>query len=655
MRHLAYIFFLWNATLMTFAQIGSWNVYTSFGDVRQVVRTSDGTTFVLSTSGTLFGVDAADEFVDIVAPCYGICGIGYANNTLVVAYTDALIRLLRPDGSLITPITALRDKMMSGDKTITCMSPYGKDIFLGTSFGVLQVDLARAEIIGTYYIDPNGSNVSVHSMSLFADTLAVSTLDGVLLWVCVNDALYDYHVWHIDSSYVGQYVSVVDDTVVADSLLPAPQYDGPFPSGPATNTAYRIRCVGSQTYIVPGGYFATSSNIPANLSRFEARTGRWWNYTSADFRQWLGAFPRDLCDVCVVDADHFFVSSFGYGLFEFRHDAPVAHYMPSNSGLEIVANFEWGYTWVDGLAYDRRNEMLWMSNISAHSLKALRSDGSWRWVVNDATQALNRCQDVLLWSRDPDVKVFSSCRVNAGIGVFDSSDSTNAFHHTFVDQDDKEVAPSFIYSLSQDHRGVLWIGTNAGPLIVPTASTLFLSNRCERLKVSRDDGSGLADYLLGSEQIHAIAVDGANNKWLGTTTSGVFCVDDHGQTLAHFTTENSPLPSNDILAIDISPYNGAVWIGTTAGIVTYMGAALEGTDGGALRVWPNPVRPDYEGPVVIDGTLSDEEVYIVNSAGEVVFRTRSNGGRAQWSTPHTVPTGAYMVVSKKARGRVVVM
>ena len=45
--------------------------------------------------------------------------------------------------------------------------------------------------------------------------------------------------------------------------------------------------------------------------------------------------------------------------------------------------------------------------------------------------------------------------------------------------------------------------------------------RVYRIKIPRNDGTGLADYLLDTEEIKAIAIDGANRKWIGTATSGV--------------------------------------------------------------------------------------------------------------------------------------
>lgn len=694
-------------TLSLTAQIGTWKVYNAFGSQKQVVSTDNGTIYTLSDNGTLYGLDAEGYFVDIDAPCYGISTIGYSHGALVIAYEDALLRVLYDDGTVV-PITGIRDK---GLTTVQCMVGRGNNMYLGMDFGVLRMDVYRAEVSETYYLGPKNSHVNVHSIATFDDTLVVSSRDGLVYRGNVNDALYEASVWYTDKTHKGTPVSVWHGYVVPDSIgrlcngfiasdnrlydldgtllltttgstirdvvclddtywlatddglgtctTTSAAYaatDVTFfqPAGPVTNNTYRIRCVGSKTYIVPGGYFATPNGTPGTLSVYDASTTQWWNYRSKDFQERLGFLPTDLTDVCAISNDHFFVSSFGYGILEFDANDIVALYMADNSDLEFIANGAWGYTWVDAMARDDDGN-IWFSNISTHSIKARRANGSFRWISNPATQVLNRCQDIVVWAYDQDIKFFTNAREGAGIGCFDSSDSTKyAFHNSFVDQDDKSISPAFVYALAQDHKGALWLGTSEGPLYFPNPYKLFEENRCVRIKVPRDDGSDLGDRLLQDEVIRAIAVDGDDNKWFGTD-DGAFYVDDQGNIIYHFTIENSPLPSNSIQSIAISPYNGEVFFGTSEGIATYMGAPLEPSNGGTLRVWPNPIRPDYDGDVVIDGTQGNKEVYVVNSAGDVVYRTRSHGGRAIWSHPHNVPSGPYMIVTPKARGRVLVM
>ena len=202
----------------------------------------------------------------------------------------------------------------------------------------------------------------------------------------------------------------------------------------------------------------------------------------------------------------------------------------------------------------------------------------------------------------------------------------------FYDQDNIQLMPANIYCLVQDKNNDIWIGTPAGIIIIPSTVDFFTSNECYRVKIPRNDGTNLADYLLGTEQINCIAVDGANRKWIGTANSGLYLMSEDGLTTeAHFTTDNSLLPSNNILSIAIHPINGEVFVGTGEGIASYRSDASEGQDDySQAYAFPNPVRPDYAGSIAITGLMENSIVNIVDEGGNLICKTRSNGGTAVW-------------------------
>ena len=86
------------------------------------------------------------------------------------------------------------------------------------------------------------------------------------------------------------------------------------------------------------------------------------------------------------------------------------------------------------------------------------------------------------------------------------------------------------------------MGTNNGvvefyPQNAFKSGTNFTINH---LKVPRNDGTNLADYLLDNTDVTCIAVDGSNRKWIGTSTSGVLLVNEDGsEIIEQFTTEIS--------------------------------------------------------------------------------------------------------------------
>ena len=169
---------------------------------------------------------------------------------------------------------------------------------------------------------------------------------------------------------------------------------------------------------------------------------------------------------------------------------------------------------------------------------------------------------------------------------------------------------------------------------------------------------GNVQILLETEAVSAIAVDGANRKWLGTQSSGAYLVSPDGtEQVLHFTMENSPLPSNNVLSIAIDGVTGEVYMGTDQGIISYRGDAIEGAkDSDCASVFPNPVRETYTGPVAITGLVADSDVRITDIAGNLVYRARSLGGQAIWPATNMsgerVSTGVYLIFASDDTGPV---
>jgi len=239
----------------------------------------------------------------------------------------------------------------------------------------------------------------------------------------------------------------------------------------------------------------------------------------------------------------------------------------------------------------------------------------------------------------------------------DSSDDKVVSCNNNTDQDGNSHNPYQSRYLAEDADGALWIATNAGVYVVDDPRQCFTSDfRIRRPKVPRNDGTNYADYLLDTEVVNYIAVDPANRKWIATENSGLYLVNADGtEIIEHFTTDNSPLPSNTIYSVECDPHGNTVYVGTTSGLMSFLSNATPpAADFSNILAYPNPVRPEYTGYVTITGLKDNSLVKIADSLGNVFYQTRSEGGMAQWdacdASGRRVKSGVYYVFVSATEG-----
>jgi ligand-binding sensor domain-containing protein len=237
--------------------------------------------------------------------------------------------------------------------------------------------------------------------------------------------------------------------------------------------------------------------------------------------------------------------------------------------------------------------------------------------------------------------------------IDDTGDDQYKLINTFDGQG--ELPSMDVFSMAEDKDGQIWLGTGKGVAVFYNPDAVFTGEDFDSQQILIEQ-DGNVQILLETEVVSAIAVDGANRKWLGTQSSGVFLVSSDGaQQIQHFTEENSPLPSNNIICLAIEPSSGEVFMGTDAGIISYRGDATEGENSASCaNVFPNPVKPSYSGPVAITGLVADSDVRIMDIAGNLVYHTTSLGGQAIWPATdmsgNRVSTGVYLILASDPTG-----
>lgn len=239
----------------------------------------------------------------------------------------------------------------------------------------------------------------------------------------------------------------------------------------------------------------------------------------------------------------------------------------------------------------------------------------------------------------------------------DNSDDQTYSIDSFIDQDGSVFDVNSIRFLWEDSStGNIWAGHEAGVFYFNPDNVISGNGRVTRIKVARNDGTNLADYLLDGVAVNRIATDGNGRKWFATSGAGVVCTSSDGRTVEEtLTASNSPLPDDVVYGLGYIPTSNSMMIGTAMGLAEYYirGNGLGDAEEDAVKVYPNPVRPEYSGYVNIEGLPDKSLVKIVDASGNLVKELGVvAGGKGQWDVTNLafkrVSSGVYFVLSSSA-------
>ncbi len=428
-----------------------------------------------------------------------------------------------------------------------------------------------------------------------------------------------------------------------------------YPNGPASEKTFGMSCSGGNLLVVPGGYDVSAYGLWRAAEIYTYKDNTWTNLK--------GAYPSvvgfdtllDLVNTLVDPADekHGFASSWEHGVIELYNNIPVKYYNNTNSTLGVAGSIK-----TDGMAMDA-NGTLWVGNSSVpHCLVKKSSSGTWSAI--DFTSMIGAggayVRQVLIDKNDQKwVALQGKGMMVCASGNYSTASSANT--KILTSASGNGALPSVnVYCMAEDKNGEIWVGTDKGISVFYSPENAFVSGQnfdSQQILLTQD---GHVQILLLTELVQAIAVDDANRKWIATANSGVFLMSADGtQQIYHFDENNSPLFSNDVRTIAINHKTGEVFFGTAKGIIEFRGSATESNDDcSGMYAFPNPVKPDYTGPIAIKGMSESSTVKITDISGTLVYETTSEGGQALWYGTNfkgeRVSTGVYMVFCTSVDG-----
>ena len=467
----------------------------------------------------------------------------------------------------------------------------------------------------------------------FVRTQTIGDLDGV------KPNTFNFTISLNDQKWIGTssegLVRYANDT----------DFDLISPQGPLLNSIFDIEHLQDELWIAHGDYNLFYNPYPLEkygLSRYVDK--QWENIPNNQLFN-ADSFVRTVAHPTEIGT--LYACSYHRGIVAIDDNTPVALWDQTNSGLESLTFDGPNYISIrvrDALVGDSGN--LWsLTSFVQKGLKKRTPSG--QWTAYDLSDVVLDYKQEAGYSNLEfyNNKILFFGGVNSGLIGVDISQSPPQMKR--IMGGDMGLPSDDIRSIRLDKDNRLWVGTKDG-LAVLYAPNRFFEEDTQLRSVVISDGGNLRELLSG-QFISDIEVDGNNQKWISTTSSGVFLISPDGsQILQHFTKENSPLPTSSVKTIGINEVSGEVYFGTINGMVSFQGDAYAESESlSDANVFPNPVRPNFLGNVVIRGLQQKTRVKITDIAGNLVYDTTSQGGSISWNlrsfSGARVRSGVYLI------------
>lgn len=534
----------------------------------------------------------------------------------------------------------------------------------GTLFFSLIVDGYGLDTL--YEITASGTSIpfietfqmEIQSINNVENRLAVNYFDGTIIYNSDFSLFMSLNSYNFGTSNPKNITRQNNSYWIADGKFGLVEYKDPsnnnqisFP-GPPKNEFYSMDWVDGKLAIAGGGLsqiFVTFSNSGVYFLEDE----EWELKDNTNSSLWSNANIWDFLSVSInpKDKDQIAVSTYSEVPLSIINSSIVTDTLtPYNSPIEFTS-LNNGWAQISDVKYDADGNLWVLNGYSDKPLKVYTADKQWFSFDLGPTSKNTFTQRMVI---DYDGNKWAAIKNKGLFGYNDNGSISNAGDDKFVNLNSGDFTGALpsneVTAIAVDFDNEIWIGTDNGFAVLYNSGTAFDAGvggyNAQRIKVEFE---GNVEYVLGSTHITDIEVDGANRKWFGTASSGIILLSADGlEILEHHTVENSPLISDAILDLKLDQNTGELFIITDKGLVSYRtDATYEDPDYNNVVVFPNPARPDFDGPITIQGIRYDSDVKITDVAGNLVYETTSNGGTATWDgrtlEGDKVKTGVYLI------------
>jgi len=683
--------------------IGTWRAHFSNESIQQVVK---GDQIYVAAANQIIQIDANRQttYLNTTTGLHatGIHKIAWhpIENQLVIAYKNSRLDIIK--GDQVTLIDDIQSSNLYSDKTINDLIVYNNNAYLSCNFGIVVIDLLKKEIKSTIFPNNNRQNVKVFQTIVYQNKLFALTENGI--W---STTLVQNNSW-IAENTMGvpgiKNMFVFKNQLYFNNQQKIYAYQSNIASYQIFTGTIEAIAVDEERILAGIAYENKGALIQFNNNQTNTVL-----VDSTVLTQPVGILK---------DGNTIWVADFGKGLYEKNEQSkwtalggPLSSAYGSNafSNHQLLMSYGTNKIGISSLNEKGWSNLTQIQNLKINYVEAVSIDPidqSWWMGMGDqlihydpnkkiveailpntsmgAIKSIQQKTDgqiVLLkegfgivakeagkWNSYPMQTGYSSTNLKKilvakndlswiigpkqqGVLLFQKQNNQAIWRQLNTGKGSGNLPSMEVTAIAEDKDGSIWVGTDNGIAIFQCNT---INEACDAY-LPIVQSNGFNGYLFQRETIHSISIDGANRKWIGTNNGAWLISKDGAEVLQHFTTENSPLPDNTVLSIGIEPTDGDVFFFTKNEIISYKGEATEpALTQSAIKIFPNPVAPNYNGPIVIKNLVNNALVKITDINGQLMMQTRALGGQAVWNGmdqyQRKVASGIYLIFARDDMG-----
>ena len=391
----------------------------------------------------------------------------------------------------------------------------------------------------------------------------------------------------------------------------------------------------------------------------------WKNYNVNTNETLNDARFRQAFTTAITD-QYYYIGSWGRGIARHHIETNgIEIFNASNSSLRGWAADDPTFPVITGLETDEEGAV-WATSRYATNPLYVQLPGEDEWINYSKSAAVSSNDEYLNLFVDSFNQKWITLQTTSGAGrgvlVLDTGDPTVVNESTGVKLTEEagrgNLPDASVTAIIEDKEGEVWVGTERGIARFIFPQFIITGSQEERRAqwLINEDPDAASPFLLRDINVTSMAVNAANQKWIGTASEGVWLLNaTGGRILKRFTSDNSPLFSDAIQDIAVNDQTGEVYFSTEAGLSIYRDtpvAAVSTMD--ELKVYPNPFVYDRHTDIKIENLSDITTIRVLGVDGTLIRVIENRGGRVAWDGRNErgdrVGSGVYVIVALGPEG-----